>query len=151
MLGRANREDSRFMNNAYMSNLPDYLAARLDGKAALYGCSWQSVYRLAMWLGLIAIEDRGGLRGAIAALEEEAIPSGPHGAGRRVNIPPDARELVKMAKREDIRWQLAQAVALTAGLETIDARGGFNETKRWIETQRRLVMSQANPFARIRA
>jgi hypothetical protein len=139
------------MNDAYMSNLPDYLAAKLDAKAALHGCSWQSVYRLAMWLGLIAIEDRGGLRGAINALEDEAIPSGPHGAGRRVNIPHDARELVKMAEREDIGWQLAQAVALTAGLETIDARGGVNETKRWIETQRRLVMSQANAFAGIRA
>ena len=67
------------MNDAYMSNLPDYLAARLDAKAALYGCAWQSVYRLSMWLGLIAIEDRGGLRKAIDALEDEAIPSGPHG------------------------------------------------------------------------
>lgn len=139
------------MNDAYMSNLPDYLAARLDAKAGLYGCSWQSVYRLAMWLGLVAVEDRGGLRRAIAALEDEAIPSGACGAGRRVNIPHDARELVKMAEREDIRWQLAQAIALTAGLETIDARGGVNETKRWIETQRRLVMSQANAFAGIRA
>jgi hypothetical protein len=130
------------MNNAYVTSLPDYLATRLDAKAALEGGSWQHVYRFAMWLGFIAIEDKGGLRKAIDALNEEAVPSGSHGAGRKVKVPPEARDLVKMAEREGISWQLTQAVALTAGLETIDQRGGLNETKRQVEAARRSVMSQ---------
>jgi hypothetical protein len=130
------------MNSVYMTSLPEYLATRLDAKAALEGGSWQGVYRFALWLGLISIEDKGGLRKTIAAIPDEAIPSGAHGAGRNVKVPPEARELVKMAEREDIRWQLAQAVALTAGLETIDQRGGLNETRRQVEAARRSVMSQ---------
>ena len=47
------------MNNAHMTSVPDFLTARLDAKAALEGGTWQGVYRFAMWLGLIAIDDRG--------------------------------------------------------------------------------------------
>jgi hypothetical protein len=130
------------MNNAYRSSLPDYLASRLDAKAAMEGGTWQGVYRFAMWLGLIAIEDRGGLRRTIDSLRDDAIPSGSHGAGRKAKVSNDARELVAMAEREDVPWQLAQAVALTAGLETIDRRGGLNETRRQVEAARRSVMSQ---------
>ena len=78
-----------------MTSVPDFLTARLDAKAALEGGTWQGVYRFAMWLGLIAIDDRGGLRKAIEAIGE--APSGVHGAGRRTKVPREARELVKMA------------------------------------------------------
>jgi|ERR1700729_3964536 hypothetical protein len=136
------------VNNAYRSSLPDYLASRLDAKAALEGGTWQGVYRFAMWLGLIAVEDKGGLRKAIDALEDDAIPSGSHGAGRKAKVPKEAHELVTMAEREDVPWQLAQAVALTAGLETIEQRGGLNETKRQVEAARRSVMSQITARAK---
>jgi hypothetical protein len=53
-----------------------------------------------------------------------------------------------MAEREDVPWQLAQAVALTAGLETIEQRGGLNETKRHVEAARRSVMSQITARAK---
>ena len=93
-----------------------------------------------MWLGLVAIEDKGGLRKTIEAMGD--WPSGAHGAGRKVKVPPEARELVKIAEREGIGWQTAQTVALTCGLATIERRGGLNETKRQVETLRRSVVSQ---------
>jgi hypothetical protein len=128
------------MNNAHMTSVPDFLTARLDAKAALEGGTWQGIYRFALWLGLVAIDDRGGLRKTIEAIGE--LPSGAHGAGRRTKVPREARELVSIAEKEGVAWQTAQIVALTCGLETIDARGGLNETKRQVEAARRSVVSQ---------
>jgi hypothetical protein len=128
------------VNSVYRSALPAYLAEPLEAKAALEGGSWQGVYRFAMWLGLVAIEDRGGLRKTIEAIGE--LPSGALGPARRAKVPPAARELVLIAEREGVPWQTAQTVALTCGLATIEARGGLNETKRQVEALRRSVMSQ---------
>jgi hypothetical protein len=130
------------MNSAYRTSLPDFLAARLEAKAALEGGTWQGVYRFAMWLGLIAIEDKGGLRKTMEAIGGE-LPSGDHGVGRKIaKVPRDARELVRIAEREGIPWQTAQCVALTCGLATIEQRGGLNETSRQVEALRRSVVSQ---------
>jgi hypothetical protein len=134
------------MNNAHMTSVPDFLTARLDAKAALEGGTWQGVYRFALWLGLIAIEDKGGLRKAIEAIGE--LPSGPHGAGRRTKVPREARELVEIAEKEGVAWQTAQTVALWSGLETIEARGGLDETKRQVEAARRSVVSQITARAK---
>jgi hypothetical protein len=128
------------VNSVYRSALPAFLAERLEAKAELEGGSWQGAYRFAMWLGLIAIEDKGGLRNTIKAIGE--LPTGALGPARRSKVPPEARELVKIAEREGVPWQTAQTVALTCGLETIEARGGLNETKRQVEAARRSVMSQ---------
>lgn len=128
------------MNEAYVSSLPDFLASRLDAKAALEGGSWQGTYRFAMCLGLIAIEDKGGLRKTIEAIG--VLPTGAHAPGRKVKIPPEARELVEIAGREGVPWQTAQTVALVCGLATIEVRGGLNETKREIEALRRSAVSQ---------
>jgi len=128
------------MNRVYMTSLPDFLSARLDAKVALEGGTWQSLYRFAMWLGLIAIEDKGGLRAAIEAIGE--LPSGFHGIGRKTKVPREARELVSIAEREGVEWQVAQCVALTSGLATIEQRGGLNETRRQVEALRRSVLSQ---------
>ncbi|HEY1778833.1 MAG TPA: hypothetical protein VGG79_00030 [Roseiarcus sp.] len=134
------------MNNAHMTSVPDFLTARLDAKAALEGGTWQGVYRFALWLGLVAIDDRGGLRRTIEALGE--LPTGAHGAGRRTKVPREARELVQIAEKEGVAWQTAQTVAVTCGLDTIDARGGLNETKRQVEAARRLVVSQITARAK---
>jgi hypothetical protein len=134
------------MNSAHMTSVPEFLAERLDAKAALEGGSWQGVYRFAMWLGLVAIDDNGGLRKAIEAMGE--VPSGMHGAGRRTKVPREARELVKIAEKEGVAWQTAQAVALTCGLQAIEARGGLNETKRQVEAARRSVVSQITARAK---
>ena len=133
------------MNTQSISSLPDYLAVRLDARAALEGGTWNSVYRFAMWLGLIAIEDAGGLRETIERIG--GAPQGAHGPGRRIKVPSEAQELVRMAEREGVPWQTAQFVALTCGLDTIEARGGFNETKRQVEALRRSVMSQLTAHA----
>jgi hypothetical protein len=128
------------VNDAYRSSLPEFLAARLDAKASLEGRTWQGVYRFAMWLGLVSIEDKGGLRKTIEAIGD--LPSGAHTPSRKATVSPEARELVKMAERESVPWQTAQCVALTCGLATIEARGGLNETTRQVEALRRSVMSQ---------
>ena len=128
------------MNSVYRSALPAFLAERLEAKAELEGGSWQGVYRFAMWLGLIAIEDKGGLSKTIDAIGD--LPTGALGPARRSKVPPEARELVKIAEREGVPWQTAQTIALTCGLATIEARGGLNETKRQVEAMRRSVMSQ---------
>ena len=89
------------MNKAYRTSVPDFLASRLEAKTALEGGSWQGVYRFAMWLGLIAIEDKGGLRRTMEAIGE--LPSGDHGVGRKIaKVPPEARELVRIAEREGV-------------------------------------------------
>jgi hypothetical protein len=134
------------MNNAHMTSVPDFLTARLDAKAASEGDTWQGVYRFALWLGLVAIGERGGLRKAIEAIGE--LPSGAHGAGRRTKVPRETRELVEIAETEGVAWQTAQTVALMCGLETIDARGGLNETKRQVEALRRSVVSQITARAK---
>jgi hypothetical protein len=134
------------MNNAHMTSVPDFLTARLDAKAALEGGTWQGLYRFALWLGLIAIEDKGGLLKAIEAIGE--LPSGAHGAGRRTKVPREARELVLIAEKEGVTWQTAQTVAVWCGLETIQARGGLNETKRQVEAARRSVVSQITARAK---
>jgi hypothetical protein len=129
------------MNSAYMTYMPDWLAKRLDAEADLEdGATWGGVYRFALWLGLIAIEDKGGLRKTIEAMGE--IPSGAMGAGRRIQVPRETRELVKIAKKEGVDWQTAQTVALICGLDTIEARGGLNETRRQVEAARRSVARQ---------
>jgi hypothetical protein len=129
------------MNRAYRTSVPDFLASRLEAKAALEGGSWQSVYRFAMWLGLIAIEDKGGLRRTMEAIRE--LPSGDHGVGRKIaKVPPEARDLVRIAEREGVNWQTAQWVALTCGLATIEKRGGVLETRNQIDALRRSVVSQ---------
>jgi hypothetical protein len=149
MLTKVNRAQRLSMNNAHMTSVPDFLATRLDAKAASEGGTWQGVYRFAMWLGLVAIDDKGGLRKAIEAIEAiGGMPSGAHGAGRRTKVPREARELVMIAEREGVAWQTAQTVALTCGLETIEARGGLNETKRQVEALRRSVVSQITAKAK---
>jgi len=129
------------MNRAYRTSVPDFLASRLEAKAALEGGSWQGVYRFAMWLGLIAIEDKGGLRRTMEAIGE--LPSGDHGVGRKIaKVAPEARDLVRIAEREGVNWQTAQWIALTCGLATIEERGGVIETRSQIDALRRSVVSQ---------
>jgi len=131
------------LNSRYQTGLPDDLAALLDAKAAFEGATWLAVYKFALWLGLVAIEDKGGLRKAAIVFGE--LPSGV-GVWTRVRplkVPREARDLVDMAKREGIPWQTAQRMALQAGFATIEARGGFNETKRQVEALRRSVVTQA--------
>jgi hypothetical protein len=129
------------MNRAYRTSVPDFLASRLEAEAALEGGSWQGVYRFALWLGLIAIEDKGGLRKTMEAIGE--LPSSDHGVGRKIaKVAPEARELVRIAEREGVNWQTAQWVALTCGLATIEERGGIIETRSQIDALRRSVVSQ---------
>jgi hypothetical protein len=129
------------MNTDYVSSLPNFMASRLDAKAALEGGTWQGVYKFALWLGLVAIEDKGGLKMAMWAMGD--LPTGAHNPNRKMVLPQEARELVKIAEREGVDWQTAQTVALTAGLETIEARGGLAETKRQVEAARRSVVRQS--------
>jgi hypothetical protein len=128
------------MNDGYIASLPNYLAWQIDAVATQGGWRWQRVYRFALWLGLVAIDDQGGLRKVIE-IKGKGTP-GTHGRGRKVRVAPEAQELVSMAQREGIDWQVAQRVALTAGLETIERRGGLNETHRQVDEVRRSVMSQ---------
>jgi hypothetical protein len=106
------------------------------------GWSWQNVYKLALWLGLIAIEDKGDLRKVETALGgelTESVVSRTHA----IKIPRETRDLVDMAERENMPWQRAQRVALRAGLATIETRGGLTETKRQVEAFQRLIHTQA--------
>jgi hypothetical protein len=133
---------SPFLNRQYKTGVPVALAEALDAKAEPEGWTWREAYKLALWLGLVAIEEKGGLRGAEAALggSLEAVSSA---KTRSIKVPRDARDLVDMAEREGIEWQRAQHLALAAGLKTIEARGGLNETKRQIEALRRSVVTHA--------
>jgi hypothetical protein len=127
------------LNSQYKTGLPEPLAELLDNEAEAEGSTWQEVYKLALWLGLVAIEDKGGLRKA----EDEiggSLEDVSSGKSRSIKIPKAARDLVNMAKRERVEWQRAQHLALSAGLMTIEARGGFNETVRQIEALKRTVV-----------
>ena len=130
------------LNRQYKSGLPETLAEALDAKAEPEGWTWREAYKLALWLGLVAIEDKGGLREAEAALggSLEAVGSAKY---RSIKVPREARDLVDMAEREGVEWQRAQHLALAAGLMTIEARGGLNETKRQIDALRRSVVTGA--------
>lgn len=133
------------MNAQYKTALPDDLAAQFDAKAAVEGWPTLDACKLAFWLGLVAIEDKGGLRNAAIALgyAPGEWPEGVYGVGRPIKVPRDARNLVDLARREGVRWQAAQRLVLMAGLATIEARGGLNETKRHIEALKRSVVTQA--------
>ena len=56
----ANDEGEATLNAHYQTGLPVDLAELLDAKAEPEGWCWQSVYKFALWLGLVAVEDRGG-------------------------------------------------------------------------------------------
>jgi hypothetical protein len=132
------------LNNQYCTSLPRDLAARLDAMASAEGWSWQNAYKLALWLGFVAAEDKGALRKVETALGDEAKARGiSRSPSRVVHIPRETRELVDMAKRENMPWRRAQRVALEAGIETINARGSLAETKRQVEALGRLVRTQA--------
>jgi hypothetical protein len=128
------------LNTQYGTSLPDFLASRLDAKVAVEGESLSSLYGLALWLGLVVIEGHGGLRKTMEAIGD--LPEGARSPSRKVKIPPEARELVRIAEREGVNWQTAQCVALTCGLATIEERGGVIETRRQIDVLRRSVVSQ---------
>ncbi len=130
------------MNSQYKTGVPEILAEALEAEADPEGWTWREAYKLVLWLGLVAIEDKGGLRAAEAALggSLEAVSSA---KTRSIKVPREARDLVEMAEREGIEWQRAQHLALAAGLKTIEARGGFNETKRQIEALKRSVVTHA--------
>ncbi len=136
------------MNAHYQTGLPDDLAALLDAKAAPEGWPWQGVYRFALWLGMAAIEDQGGLRKTAIALGY-APGEWPESASldwrlwRPIKVPREARDLVDMARREGVPWQTAQRLALAAGLKTIEARGGLTETRQRVEAAWRGVVTQA--------
>ena len=59
------------MNTQYKTGIPDDLAILMDAEAAADGWPWQAVYKFLLWLGLVAIEDIGGLRKAEAAIGGE--------------------------------------------------------------------------------
>jgi hypothetical protein len=124
--------------------LPDDVAAQFDAKAAVEGWPSLDACKLAFWLGLVAIEDKGGLRKAAIALgyAPGEWPEGVYGVGRPIKVPRDARDLVGLARREGVPWQAAQRLALMAGLATIEARGGLKETRRQVEALKRSVVSQ---------
>ncbi len=134
------------MNAHYKSAFPPDLGEMLDAKAEAEGWTWQSVYKFALWLGLVAIETAGGLRKAAIAAGY-ASGAWPEGVGgnpqlwRRINIPRDARDLAGMSEREHVSWQAAQRLALMAGFATIEARGGLEATKRQAEALRRSVVT----------
>ncbi len=130
------------MNAQYKTGVPDDLAICMDEEAAADGWSWQAVYKFLLWLGLVAIEDIGGLRKAEAALGGE-LPKSSHGLGRQIKVPAEARDLVNIAKREEIDWPRAQRIALVLGLQAIKGRGGVAATKRQTEALRRSVVTQA--------
>jgi hypothetical protein len=132
------------LNAQYCTSLPTDLAARVVAVAEVEGWSWQSACKFALWLGLVAVEHKGDLRKLEAALGgelAEGVVS--RDCNHQVKIPREARDLVDLAKRENMPWQRAQRVALTAGLATIEARGGLAETKRQIEAFRCLIHTQA--------
>jgi hypothetical protein len=143
------------LNGHYQTGLPADLAALLDAKAEPEGWSWQGVYKFALWLGLVAVDDKGGLRNSAIALGY-GPGEWPEGAGgdrrswRPIKVPREARDLVDIAKREGVEWQPVQRVALIVGLKTIEARGGLNETKRQVEALRRSVVTGAVATAQAR-
>lgn len=138
------------MNSQYSTMLPPELAARLDAKAALEGIGWRVVYKLAIWLGLVAIEDHG-LRTVEAALDEPPRARSTGGAAwRAIKIPPDARGLVRIAECDGVEFQRALRIAILSGLATIDAKGGPVETRRQLNALRRSFVSQA-PTSRFAA
>jgi hypothetical protein len=128
------------MNAHYQTGLPDDVASTLDAMAEAEAWNWLNVYKFALWLGLVAVEDKGGLRNAEAALGS-GLPE-IAGGWRSVKVPRDARNLVDMAKREGVQWRRAQRIALLAGFKTIENRGGLNATKAQAEALRRSVVSQ---------
>ncbi len=134
------------MNAEYKSAFPPDLAEMLDAKAVADSWTWQDVYKFALWLWFVAIEDKGGLRKAANALgyapgEWPEAVGGDKLLWRRMNIPREARDLVDMAERERVPWQTAQRLALMAGFATIEARGGLEATKRQAEALRRSVVT----------
>ena len=132
------------LNLQYSTMLPPEVAARLDAKAALEGVDWRVVYKLAIWLGLVAIEDRR-LRTVEAALGEPPRARSTGGAAwRATKIPPEARDLVRIAERDGAEFQRALRVAVLSGLATIDARGGVVETQRQLTALRRSVVASRN-------
>jgi hypothetical protein len=131
------------LNNQYCTSLPRDLAARLDAMASAEGWSWQNAYKLALWLGFVAAEEKGALRKVETALGGELTKSVVGWRARPIHIPRETRDLVGMAARENMPWRRAHRVALEAGIDTIKARGGLIETKRQVEALRRLVRTQA--------
>jgi hypothetical protein len=132
------------LNAQYCTSLPTDLAERLEEAAEAEGWTWRDAYKLALWLGLVAVEDNGDLRKLETALGGELTEGAvSHNCEHQVKIPRETRELVEMARRENMPWQRAQRIALTAGLATIEARGGLEETKRQVEAFRRLIRTQA--------
>jgi hypothetical protein len=131
------------LNAQYSTRLPPDLAARLDAEAAQEGADWRSIYKLAIWLGLVAIEDRGSRAVEVALGEASYASSVGDSEWRAVKVPPEARELVSIAKRDGMEWQRILRVAVLSGLATIEARGGLAETRRQINALRRSVVSQA--------
>jgi hypothetical protein len=126
------------LNAQYETSLPDFLASRLDAKVRQEGESLSSLYGLALWLGLVVIEGKGGLRKTMEAIGD--WPKGARGPARKVKVPPEARELVRIAEREGVNWQTAQCVALTCGLATIEECGGVIETHCQIDALRRSIV-----------
>jgi hypothetical protein len=128
------------MNAHYQTGLPDDVVSTLDAMAEADAWNWLNVYKFALWLGLVAVEDQGGLRNAEAALGIELREV--VGGWRSVKVPRDARDLVDMAKREGLQWNRAQRIALLTGFKMIENRGGLNATKARVEALRRSVVSQ---------
>lgn len=121
--------------------IPPDLTEVLDAAAAREGWPWIKAWKLALRVGLIAIEDNGGLLKTADTLTFAPSPAG--GNFRIRDLPRDATALVSLAEREGVRWQAAQRIAVRAGLRLIEARGGLTETKRQIEAAEARHMAAA--------